>query len=135
MQNISLAEFKNTEEYQKFIQENPSVGSLKVQVFTADQAIPLPNTQIFITKEIGNYNVIFFEGITNSSGVIDNIVLPAPDGGYNIEKYELPTYTNYKLVARNNLYNAIKEYTISMFGNTKVLQYIKIAPNILGGIN
>ena len=43
---------KNTDLYQDFIRENPDVGYLKVQAFTAYGAIPIPNTSIIITKDI-----------------------------------------------------------------------------------
>lgn len=134
MQNISLEEFKKTEAYQEFIAQNPDKGILKVQVFTADQAIPIPDTEIYITKEIGDYNVLFFQGVTDSSGIIDNIELPAPGGEYNVETFEMPKSTAYNLVASNDKYKEIKQYNISMFGGVRVLQYIKMLSNIGGNM-
>lgn len=133
MNNITLEQFKKLPEYQNFIQKNPSTGNLKVQVFTADQAIPLPNTQVYITKQIGDYNVLFFEGMTDSSGIIDNIILPAPVGDFNVEEFVAPDYTMYQLVASNDALKEIKQYQISMFGDVKVLQYIKM--HVPGGEN
>lgn len=130
MNNISLEEFKKLPEYQQFIAENPSKGILKVQVFTADQAIPLADTEIYITKEIGDYNVLFFQGITDSSGIIDNIELPAPGGEYNAETFEIPKFTTYNLIASNEMYKTIKQYQLSMFGDIRVLQYVKMVPNV-----
>lgn len=134
MKDISLEEFKKTEEYQQFIKENPSTGILKVQAFTADQAIPVPDTEIFVTKKIGDYNVLFFKGVTDSSGIIDNIALPAPGGEYNETTFEIPKYTTYDLIASNSRYNVIQQYQISMFGDVRVLQYIKMLPNGVGGV-
>lgn len=131
MNNVTFEEFKNLPVYQTFIKENPSTGILKVQVFTADQAIPLPDTQIYITKQIGDYNVLFFQGMTDSSGVIDNIVLPAPSGDFNLEDFIPPNYTTYELVASNEKLKEIRQYQISMFGDVKVLQYIKM--HLTGG--
>lgn len=135
MNNISLEEFKKLPEYQQFIEENPSAGSLKIQVFTADQAIPIENANIFITKKIGNYNVLFFRGVTDSSGIIDNIILPAPGGEYNIETFEVPKYTIYDLIANSDKYKTIKQYEIAMFGDVRVLQYVKMLPNKSGDTN
>lgn len=126
MNNITLEEFKQTKEYQEFIEKNPDEGTLKVQVFTADQAIPIADTEIYITKEIGDYNVLFFQGVTNSSGIIDNIKLPAPHEIMPPPIDEVPFYTNYQLTASNEKLKFIKQYEISMFGNVDVLQYIKI---------
>lgn len=131
MNNITLEEFKKLPEYQTFIEQNPSTGTLKVQVFTADQAIPLPDTQIYITKQIGDYNVLFFEGVTDSSGIIDNIVLPAPKEEMNLEELMPPKYETYELIASNDDLKEIRQYQISMFGDIKVLQYIKM--HVAGG--
>ena len=57
---VSLNDFKKTDSYQQFIKENPAVGYLKVQVFTAYGAIPIADTNILITKDIGDDNVVFF---------------------------------------------------------------------------
>lgn len=126
--SITLEEFKKTDNYNKFIEANPSTGTLKVQVFTADQAIPIPNTEVHIIKEIDSQNIIFYKGITDSSGIIDNIKLPTPKGDYNISDFKVPEYTTYKLMVNNDKYSTIKEYDVAMFGGVKILQYIKMQP-------
>lgn len=135
MNNISLEEFEKLPEYQQFIKENPSTGTLKIQVFTADQAIPIEGADIFITKTIGDYNVLFFKGVTDSSGIIDNISLPAPGGEYNETTFEIPKYTTYELVANSNVFKTIKQYEVAMFGDVRVLQYVKMLPSGSGGNN
>ena len=129
MEYITLDEFKNYEEYKTFLQENPDTGTLRINVFTAGGAIPLPNTNILIMKQIGNYNVLFFNGLTDSMGVIDNIVLPTPRRVSN--NYDLPRYTFYEISAIHTGYQDIKQYTISMFGNTKIIQYIRLTPEVM----
>ncbi len=133
MNYMSLEEFQKTEEYQEFIKENPNIGTLKVQVFTADQAIPVADADVYISKQIGNDHVLFFQGVTNSSCIIDNIKLPEPEGNIDIEEVEIPKYTVYDLTVRSKTYNDTKKYRISMFGGDKVLQYVKIVPNGIGG--
>ena len=123
---ISYDEFMRLDEYQDFINENPDMGTLKVQVFTAYGAIPISDTDILISKDIGSYRVVFFRGRTDSSGIIDNISLPAPS--VNVSSYEAPEYTLYNLTAINVLYESIKQYLVGMFGNVKVIQYVKMTP-------
>ncbi len=134
MKEMTLQEFEQTQEYQTFISQNPTNGILKVQVFTADQAIPISNAKVIITKLIDNDKVTFFEGLTDSSGIIDNIKLPAPMGEYNMEKLEIPKYTTYELKVSNGNYKTDKQYEVAMFGGVKVLQYVKMIPNNPGGI-
>lgn len=126
MDYMSLEQFEKTDEYKTFIEENPSTGVLKVQVFTADQAIPIANAEVFITKKIGDNDVLFFSGKTDSSGVVDNIILPAPAAEINLDTFEVPKYTTYNLVVSSDEYKKIKQYNISMYGDVKVLQYVKI---------
>lgn len=126
MDYMSLEQFEKTDEYKTFIEENPSTGVLKVQVFTADQAIPIANAEVFITKKIGDSDVLFFNGQTDSSGIVDNIILPAPKAEINLDVFEVPKYTTYNLVVSSDEYKKIKQYNISMYGDVKVLQYVKI---------
>lgn len=132
MEYITLDEFKLLPEYRAFIRDNPDVGILKINVFTAGGAIPLSNTNILIMKQIGNYNVLFFNGLTDSNGVIDSIVLPTPERVIN--NTELPRYTFYELSAIHTGYQDIKQYTISMFGGTKVIQYVRLTPEVILGV-
>lgn len=123
-------EFMKTEAYKKFIEENPAIGSLKIQAFTAYQAIPIPDTEILITKKINDQQVLFFKGYTDSSGIIENIELPAPPSLSSTELEATPAYTIYDLTAINEGYETIKRYEIGMFGDIKVIQYVKMTPQI-----
>lgn len=125
---ISYEEFSKTDDYQGFVGVNPKQGSLKVMAFTAYQAIPIENAEIIITKEIGGNNVLFFRGYTDSSGIIDNISLPAPTSGYDDDNFQTSSTTSYKLTAIKDKYDSVKQYIINMIGDVKVLQYIKMTP-------
>ena len=81
-----------------------------------------------------NYKVIFFKGTTDSSGIIDNISLPAP-AATNSSLYDVPQYTLYDLTTINVLYESIKKYLIGMFGGVKVIQYVKMSPKITNEVN
>lgn len=130
MDLITLEKFKKTQEYQKFIEENPSVGYLKVNVFTAYKAVPIPNTEILITKTIDDKNVIFFQGITDSSGTIENIVLPTTKNTSLITPEAPANYTLYDLIAVHKDYGIVKKNNIGILGEIKVIQYIKMNPEI-----
>ena len=129
---ISFEDFKQLDEYQQFISENPDMGYLKVQVFTAYGAIPVADTDILITKDIGQYRVVFFRGRTDSSGIISDIELPAPLA--TIDPEIAPMYTLYDLTAINEGYETLKKYSVAMFGGIKIIQYVKMTPEIdMGG--
>lgn len=130
MSFISYEDFKKMDEYQTFIEENPSTGYLKIEAFTAYRAIPVENVEILITKDINNDKVVFFRGYTDSSGMINNIELPAPAEQTSISPENPPKYTLYDLTAIHQGYESIKKYDIGMFGGIKVIQYVKMTPEI-----
>lgn len=128
MNIISYEEFKNTDLYEDFIKENDDTGNLKVQAFTAYGAIPIPDTNIVVYKDIEEYRIVFFQGVTDSSGIISNIVLPAPKMVTSNE--ETPIYTIYNMTAFNEGYESLKSYTIGMLGGVNVIQYVKMMPEV-----
>lgn len=130
MNFVSLEEFMKTDSYNNFIKENPSVGKLKIEAFTAYGAIPIPDTQILITKEIDGKNVLFFKGMTNSSGIIEDIELPAPIAVLDANKDDIPNYTIYNLTAIHEGFETIKKYRVGMFGDISIIQYVKMTPEI-----
>lgn len=130
MEYISFDEFKKLDIYEDFIKVNPDLGVLKIEAFTADEGIPIPDTDIVIYKDIGEYNVVFFKGKTDSSGMIDNIYLPTPKKSDSMS-LEIPLYTVYEMNAYHIGYETIKKYSIGMFGDVKVIQYVKMTPEVI----
>ena len=53
MEYISFDEFKKLDIYNDFIKVNPDLGVLKIEAFTTNEGIPIPDTDIVIYKDIG----------------------------------------------------------------------------------
>ena len=100
--NITDSNFISTIVYKKFMIENTGRGILNIRASFANQALPITNLKVVVSKEIENYNVIFYEGVTNISGLIEKISLPTPPK----ENDDLiaPKNTTYKITT---LYNNI----------------------------
>lgn len=131
MNLLNYEDFKKTDDYSKFSKENPDIGYLKVLAFAAYQALPIPNAEILITRDINNQRVVFFQGYTDNSGTITDIELPAPLTVKNVDTPEqIPQYTVYDLTAIHEGYETIKKYKIGMFGGVRVIQYIKMNPQV-----
>ncbi len=64
--------------YEAFLKDHEGHGILKIRVFAGNGIIPLKDVHISISKVIGKEKIIFFEGYTNDSGVVNEIELPAP---------------------------------------------------------
>ena len=125
--------FINSEVYQNFLKDNPSSGYLKIRAFAASGAIPISGLNITISKLIDNNKVIFFEGTTNSSGIIEKITLPTPRIDSN--NLSAPSSIIYDIFTTYN--NENKIYKVNMYENVYVIQDINIVPNMnmLGDLN
>lgn len=117
-------EFRNTGIYKKFINMNTGSGILKIDAYTASGAYPLDGVSAKIYKDFGSDKVIFFEGVTNSSGIIDNIILPTKKLEKEINEASDIDFTTYDLEVRYDKYNLEKVYDVSIFDNIKVIQPI-----------
>ena len=130
MNNYSINDtnFINSDIYREFIKNNPVYGYLSIRAYAANQAIPISNLKIIVSTNIGNNNVVFFEGVTNSSGIIERITLPAPK--LDLNNLDEPNKTTYRVNAINELENINKTYLVNMYENVSVIQNINIIPNM-----
>lgn len=119
-------DFKNNEKFSQFMRDNSGDGTLKLQAYTANQAFPLEDVSISISKVIDGEKVIFFTGKTDASGIIDDIHLPAAPAKDEVNKKEDIVYTNYDIVAICPTGRIRKEYEVAIFDNIKVIQPIRI---------
>lgn len=124
--------FINTNSYSNFINENPEEGYLKIRAYAANQAVPIEGVKIVVSKIIDDNRVIFFEGNTNESGLIENITLPAPS--QNPNDLEVPNRTTYEINAKYIPDNIDRNYKANIYSGLKVIQNIIIVPNTLKGV-
>lgn len=124
MEFTSFEEFKNNDIYADFMNSNPELGYLKIQIMGASGAVPISDALIMIYKDIGEENIVFFEGRTDSSGVIENIVLPAPKSN----NMDMPSISNYYLNVRHPNYLPINKYSFDIISNIKDIEYIEMIP-------
>ena len=132
MNEIKYNEFKNSEEYKEFINNNPEVGYLNIRAYAANLAIPIAGLEIKVSKEINDKKVIFFSGKTDNSGLISNINLPTPSANNNDEV--APSSSEYEVSVKYNEENLL--FKVVMYAKISVLQNISVVPNLRldGGI-
>lgn len=60
--------------------DSPSIGYLKVQAFTADEALPLQGADVLVTREDENGNSVLIKVLTtDQDGATELLGLEAPD--------------------------------------------------------
>ena len=127
--NINDKNFQLTDTYKGFIKDNPTIGNLKIRAYAAGGAIPIEGLKIIVRKIIDNNNIIFYEGETNNSGIIENIKLPAPKLEAN--NLTIPNQITYDIIATYTKENLNLTYKINIYENIYVVQNISIVPNMM----
>ncbi len=123
---------KDYDSIEDFLAENDRSGDLKIQAFRGEQAFPLPGVAVRITRPIGEYNYIFFEGETDEDGIIDGIKLPAPPSANSTNFGDPYSTALYVLTAEKNRYDDI-ERQIEIFPDVKTVQPLQMTQR-RGGI-
>lgn len=126
--NYNDENFKNTNSYRQFALANPSQGYLKIRAYAASGALPISNLNIIVSKIIDNNYIIFFEGKTNSSGIIEKITLPAPKLDPN--NLDAPNSTTYDINATYPQDNLNETYKVNIYENIYVIQPINVVPTM-----
>ena len=126
--NIDDENFIKTDTYKNFINNNPEFGYLRIRASAASQAVPISGVKITVSKILDNTKIIFFEGVTDTSGMIQQISLPAPKR--NNDNLEAPLYTTYQINAINPIDNVSSVYSVNIYDDIVVLQNIVIVPDM-----
>lgn len=127
MNNVKITDssFINSAIYKRFMDENTGGGILNIKASFANQALPITNLRVIVSKEIENINVVFFDGVTNISGIIGKIILPTPP--LDNDDLVAPKMTIYKITTVYN--NKEYSYNVNMYDGICVVQNINIVPS------
>ena len=122
------SEFVNSQLYQDYLSKNNSFGYLNIRAYSANEAIPIKGLNIKVTNLIGNNTVIFYEGETDESGMINNIKLPTPK--LNSNNLIAPSKVTYNIISYYEPENLKQIYLVNVYEGISVLQNINIIPNM-----
>ena len=61
-----------------FLRTHPDRGGLRVQVTSGGGRFPVAGAQVVISRAFGTEEHIFYRGVTDGSGILSGIRLPAP---------------------------------------------------------
>lgn len=126
--NINDKELINSLEYKNFIKENEGEGYLRIRAYGASEAVPIEGMKIVVSTLLeNNTKVIFYEGETDSSGMIERLRLPAPKRGD--DNLVMPKWTVYDISAT---YDGKEEkFKVNLYDDICVQQIINITPDTL----
>ena len=127
--NVNDENFINSSLYKNFIKINSGQGFINIRAYAASQAIPISNIDIVISTNINDNKVIFFEGKTNQSGVIESIAVPAPP--ITNSNLTAPPSTTYEINVYYQPNNTNKKYLVNIYDKLTVIQNISIVPDTI----
>lgn len=126
--NFNDETFMSTNTYKEYIKNNPSIANLNIRTSAASNAIPISNVRIIVSKIIDGNKIIFFDGLTDDSGMINDIKLPTP--AINPDDLEAPNGTLYDIEAVYEQDNIDRFYKVLMYPDICVVQNINIVPTM-----
>ena len=128
---VTDSEFMKSEDYLNFMSANPGKGNLKIRAYAASEALPVSGLHIIVSTVISGKNIIFYDGYTDTSGMINTLSLPEPEMSTN--NLSIPITTTYNISAIDVLSGNEKDYPINMYDGICVVQNINFIPE--GGNN
>lgn len=128
--NGTVVEFKNKED---FLKSNNKNGFLRVQVSAADQAFPIQNADVVVSKRFGNDDSVFFEEHTDASGVMNRVTLPAPDRILSgAPSAALQPYSTYDISVSHPGFVTVLLKNAVVFDGIETIQQVVLIPTVPG---
>ena len=117
-------------DYEDFQKKNPSKGSMKVQVTAGGQSYPVINAVVRVRIPLRTGDREIFSGYTDINGIVDNIVLPAPDSSisFNEENSTVPPFSVYEVTVTHPNFAKSEFFNVPVFANIKAIQPAQMVP-------
>lgn len=113
-----------------FLKKNPESGFLRVQVYAANQAFPIPNAAVVVSKRFAEETCVFFRAQTDASGIMTRITLPAPDRLLSDSPSAMQPYSTYDIVVTHPLFTEVHIHDIAVFDSVETVQNVEMIPCI-----
>ena len=123
--NGSIEQFPSEAE---FLRLNPESGFLRVQVFAANQAFPIPNASVVISKQFPQDCCIFYKTQTDANGIMNRITLPAPDRMLSDAPSAMQPYSTYDIVVTHPLFTEVHIHDVAVFDSVETVQNVEMIP-------
>lgn len=124
--NVNDNEFKNSELYANFLRDNPSRGGLRIRAYSASLAVPIVGMRVVVSTIYDNNNIIFFEGETDESGLIERISLPTKS--LDMNNLSTPEKRVYQIKSTYSKNNFDRTFDVDMYEGVMVIQNINVVP-------
>ena len=100
-----------------FLDAHPERGTLRVQVSTGRGLFPVEGARVEVYRDFGDQRVVFYEGVTDRSGIVDDIRLPAGISG-----------TTYQAAVRHPQCSTVDGRPVTVFPRIETVLAVSLEP-------
>ena len=109
----------------EYLEKYCEQGILRIQAFRGQQAIPVEGVHVTVRCPIGGDQMVFFEGSTDSSGIIDPILLPAPKPETSLSPDLSDPCSEYEIIAEHPDFETLTS-NVMVFPGVKTIQPLQM---------
>ena len=122
----STVEAIDTNIWNEFLKFNRNFGILKIQVSTPFQGTAIKNARVIITKTIGDYTHQLYDCMTDNSGLINSLQLPAPSKDLTNAPTDAKPFADYDIYIDHPDYEAQTNIAL-VFDSVKSVQPVQLS--------
>ena len=112
---------------QWFLDAHPEWGTLRVQVSTGRGLFPVEGARVEIYRYFGPERTVFYEGVTDSSGIVEGIRLPAlPAGWSQSSETARISGTAYRASVRHPQYGTVDARQVAVFPQIETILAVSL---------
>ena len=110
-----------------FLDAHPERGTLRVQVSTGRGLFPVEGARVEVYRDFGDQRVVFYEGVTDRSGIVDDIRLPALPAGWSQSAETAGiSGTVYQAAVRHPRYSTVEGRPVTVFPRIETILAVSL---------
>lgn len=106
----------------------PTNGYLSVRVFTSAAQLPLEGVTVTVTQPMQNGSRLLATRITDESGLIEPIAIPAPDRAQSLQAGAVAPFTDVNITADHPDFERVLVENAQIFADVQTQQEISLLP-------
>ena len=115
--------------YEEFLRTHPGRGNLKVQVSTARGTFPVANALVEVTKEFDGVERVLYKNVTNPSGIVERMPLPALPVGYSQQESTAESSgTQYQVSVYHPAFVPLRFSTVEVYDGIETILPVALQP-------
>ena len=115
-------------EYEEYIRAYPGRGTLKVQISVARGAFPLKNVLVDVSQIYRGVRYSLYNDVTDISGIVDNMVLPARSIGSTLNFDEVQPEAEYLVTIFHPDFRELTDCAVVIHDKSETILPVSLVP-------